>query len=210
MGIYDSSLETLKHIELVGINIDKICDALVSKNYSISTKDITLVNLIKAREAYVHLLDPSVKKILNNTIEIDGKNRKILTIDEIVNELQKRKKEHDRSKLFEPEKSDFDIWTPKLRQSTYGSDEYKMFLKELSHALAHHYKIYRHHPEHFDNGINNMHIVDLLELAPDWDASSKRYNHDNIYKNIDLNKVKFGYTDCLALILKKTINKHLI
>ncbi len=207
MEKFDSSIETLKHIELVGINIDKICDALLSKNLDISLSDLTLVNLVKARDFFNNLLDKSVLKILDNSIEINGENKKILTIDEIVNELQKRKKEHDISKLYEPEKNLFDIWTPKLRTSAYGSDEYKMFLKELKPALEHHYKIYRHHPEHFENGMSDMHLVDLLELIPDWDASSQRYNHDNIYKNVDLNSKKFEYTRCLSLIFKKTIRK---
>ncbi len=209
MKTYDSSVETLKHIELIGINIDKICEALSSSSLNISLKDMTLVNLIKARDFYIDLLDESVKRILDNTIEINGEIKKDLSIDEIIDELQKRKKEHDRSKLYEPEKSDFDIWTPKLRSVVYGGDEYKKFLIELKPALTHHYKIYRHHPEHFKNGINDMHIIDLLELTPDWDASSKRFEHDNIYKNIELNKLKFGYSDCLSLILKKTINKNL-
>lgn len=209
METYDSSIETLKHIKLVGINIDNLCDALSSNKTNISLKNITLVTLIKAREFYYGLLDSRVRKILNNTIEINGENKKILTTEDIINELQKRKEEHDKSKLLEPEKSLFDIWTPKLRTSTYESAEYKMFLKELKPALEHHYSIHRHHPEHFENGIDNMHLIDLCELTGDWDASSKRYDNDNIYKNIDLNSKKFEYTRCLSLIIKNTIRNYL-
>ncbi len=209
METYDSSIETLKHIKLVGNNIDKICDALSSNKTNISLKNITLVTLLKAREFYYGQLDSSVRKILNNTIEINGEDKKILTIDEIINELQKRKEEHDKSKMLEPEKSLFDIWTPKIRTITYGSPEYKKVLKELKPALDHHYSIYRHHPEHFENGINDMHLVDLCELIPDWDASSKRYDNDNIYKNVDLNSKKFEYTRCLSLIFKNTIRSYL-
>lgn len=206
----DSSLETLKHIKLVGENIDKLCDALYSNRTRISIKNVNLISLIKAREFYYGLLDPKMRKILNNSIELDGEIKTILTIDEIINELQKRKEEHDKSKLEEPEKPLFDIWTPKLKTTIYGSDEYNMFLKALKPALIHHYSIYRHHPEHFENGISDMHLVDLCELIGDWYASSKRYEHDNIYRNVDLvNSKKFEYTKCLSLILKNTIRTYL-
>ena len=56
---------------------------------------------------------------------------------------------HDASKLEEPEKSLFDKYTPLLRETTYGSDEYKAYLAEMGQALQHHYAVNSHHPEHF-------------------------------------------------------------
>lgn len=56
---------------------------------------------------------------------------------------------HDSSKLEEPEKSMYDEFTPKLRGSTYGSEEYKEFLKDMGAALQHHYENNSHHPEHY-------------------------------------------------------------
>src|SRR4029077_13152266 len=53
--------------------------------------------------------------------------------------LRKRQELHDLSKRREPEKSIFDEMTPKLRGSTYGSEEYKGFLKQMGEALQHHY-----------------------------------------------------------------------
>lgn len=64
-------------------------------------------------------------------------------------ELMYRQSEHDQSKLLEPEKSVFDEYTPKLKNSTYGSDEYKSFLAGMKPALDHHYKCNQHHPEHY-------------------------------------------------------------
>lgn len=57
---------------------------------------------------------------------------------------------HDHSKLCSPEKELFDEFTPKLKNSTYGSDEYKEFLKSMKVVLDHHYKMNSHHPEHYD------------------------------------------------------------
>ena len=57
---------------------------------------------------------------------------------------------HDFCKLHPPEKAIFDKFTPKLKDATYGSDEYKGFLKEMKVALDHHYEASPHHPEHFN------------------------------------------------------------
>lgn len=63
--------------------------------------------------------------------------------------LDERAALHDLSKLQEPEKSIFDEYTPKLKTSTYGSEEYKQFLTEMGVALQHHYAHNSHHPEHW-------------------------------------------------------------
>lgn len=64
--------------------------------------------------------------------------------------ITKRMFTHDRSKLSPPEVSTFVEFTPKLKNSTYGSDEYKQFLADMKPALDHHYSHNRHHPEFFD------------------------------------------------------------
>ena len=53
---------------------------------------------------------------------------------------------HDQSKLHSPEKEIFDEYTPKLAETTYGSEEYKTHLEEMKVALNHHYSKNRHHP----------------------------------------------------------------
>jgi hypothetical protein len=91
----------------------------------------------------------------------------------MINELSKRAVNHDKSKLESPEKEIFEEYTPKLKGTTYGSEEYKEFLKEMKPALDHHYANNRHHPEHFKNGVNDMNLFDLLEMAADWLAAGK-------------------------------------
>jgi hypothetical protein len=70
-------------------------------------------------------------------------------ISKLSKELNKRALEHDESKLYSPEKEIFDKYTPLLKGVTYGSEEYKKYLKEMNVALQHHYSENRHHPEHF-------------------------------------------------------------
>jgi len=64
-------------------------------------------------------------------------------------EIMRRGELHDQSKLDHPEVEVFTEFTPKLAGSTYGSDEYKSFLKAMGPALDHHYANNRHHPEFF-------------------------------------------------------------
>lgn len=123
----------------------------------------------------------------------------------MVLELEYRGKVHDLSKLEDPEKAIFDEFTPKLKGCTYGSDEYKEFLKEMSVALDHHYKTNRHHPEHFENGISGMDLIDLLEMLADWKGASERHADGDIIKSIEINSNRFGLSDQLAQIFINTL-----
>lgn len=66
-----------------------------------------------------------------------------------IREILDRAERHDQSKMEKIEVETFEQYTPKLRTCTYGSDEYKGFLKEMEPALQNHYANNRHHPEHF-------------------------------------------------------------
>lgn len=121
-----------------------------------------------------------------------------------ITELLHRAEQHDQSKLQAPEKDGFDELTEKLRGSTYGSPEYKKFLEQLKPVLAHHYANNRHHPEHFENGVNDMTLIDLLEMLVDWKSSGLRHDDGDIFKSIEINKKRFNISDDLARILENT------
>ncbi len=121
-------------------------------------------------------------------------------------ELIKRGKNHDKSKLHSPEKELFDEYTPKLANCTYGSVEYKEFLVGLKVALDSHYKENSHHPEHYVNGVNDFDLFDLLECFFDWKAASERHNDGNIHKSIEINTERFGLSQQLSKILTNTAN----
>lgn len=108
-------------------------------------------------------------------------------IKRVRDELENRAQNHDNSKLEEPEKSIFDIYTPKLKTTTYGSDEYQQCLKEMQVALDHHYACNPHHPEFHNNGINDMSIIDLIEMLCDWMAATKRHDDGDIRRSVELN-----------------------
>jgi hypothetical protein len=86
----------------------------------------------------------------------------------------------------------------------YGGAEYQQCLAEMKTALDHHYAHNRHHPEHFQEGIEGMTLIDLLEMCLDWYASSKRHAVGNIFDSIEKNRKRFGLSDQLCQILRNT------
>lgn len=122
----------------------------------------------------------------------------------MLNELSERAINHDKSKLESPEIEIFTEYTPKLKDSTYGSEEYKGFLKEMNVALSHHYDNNSHHPEHYIDGIRGMDLLDIVEMFCDWKAATMRHTDGDIYKSIEYNQKRFGYSDDLASIFRNT------
>ena len=125
-------------------------------------------------------------------------------IASVVKCLENRAADHDASKLADPEKAAFDEYTPKLKGSTYGSDEYKGFLAAMKPALDRHYARNRHHPEHHPGGVREMSLIDLLEMLCDWKAATERHADGNLAKSIEINQKRFGYSDELRSILTGT------
>lgn len=123
---------------------------------------------------------------------------------ELMWEIGLRVTHHDESKLKDPEKAIFDEYSPKLRDSTYGSDEYYGFLREMKVALDHHYANNRHHPEHFANGVNDMTLVDLVEMLADWKAATERHENGDLAKSLEIQRERFGLSDQLVSILRNT------
>lgn len=124
----------------------------------------------------------------------------------VIREFINRQERHDQSKLQPPEVEVFEIYTAKLRDCVYGSDEYKQYMAEMKPAIEHHDAVNRHHPEHFKNGIEGMNLIDLLEMVCDWKAATLRHNTGDIYKSLELNQKRFGYSDETKALLKNTVD----
>lgn len=125
-------------------------------------------------------------------------------IDWVMFQMNRRGLMHDQTKLESPEKEIFDEYTPKLKNTTYGSEEYGKYLEEMKIALDHHYKNNRHHPEHFNNGIRDMNLIDLIEMFCDWLSATERHDDGDIFKSIEYNQSRFGYSDELKDIFDNT------
>lgn len=87
----------------------------------------------------------------------------------------------------------------------YGSEQYKDALEKMGEALQHHYEHNRHHPEHFIDGVDGMTLIDLIEMACDWYASSLRMKDGDFLKALEVQKKRFNLDTQLVTILANTI-----
>jgi hypothetical protein len=118
--------------------------------------------------------------------------------------LTTRGVKHDACKLESPEVEVFAEHTPALATTGYDTPEYHEHLAAMKEALVHHYAQSRHHPEHFDDGILGMNLIDLVEMFCDWKAATERHNDGNLLKSIQVNAQRFGYDDQLKRIFLNT------
>lgn len=123
---------------------------------------------------------------------------------QVVSRIQERITQHDLSKMQQPELPIFDEYSPKLKDSTYGSDEYFEFLAQMQVALRHHYANNRHHPEHFANGVNGMTLVDVVEMLCDWKAATERHDDGDLARSLEIQRDRFNLSDQLVDILRNT------
>ena len=159
------------------------------------------------------------KEVIQETKKhIDKVSNHLMHIKEC---LIQRAIDHDRSKLSPEELPIFVKYTHKLKDCTYGSDEYKQYLAEMKPALDHHYANNRHHPEYFSlqvaddfeyfekgkkNPICCMNLVDIMEMLCDWLAATERHADGDIYKSIEINQKRFGYSDEMKSVLVNTVS----
>src|SRR5699024_4595177 len=123
-------------------------------------------------------------------------------------ELLDRAIVHDDSKLESPEKEYFDEYTPKLKGTTFGSEEYYKNIEGLKVALNHHYENNSHHPQFYEGGVNDMDLFDIVEMFVDWWAASERHEDGDLMKSIDINKERFQMSDQLCAIFKNTFENY--
>lgn len=147
-----------------------------------------------------------VEKITNyETMKHINRVRDLL--DYCCMELMFRGQNHDQSKLCDPELSIFTEYTNKLKNMTYGSEEYKQCLAEMKPAIDHHYANNTHHPEHYNNGIDGMSLLDLIEMIVDWKAASERHSNGDIRRSLEVNVKRFNISPQLENILSNTIKE---
>lgn len=118
--------------------------------------------------------------------------------------LMWRAHDHDLSKLESPEREVFDEYTPKLATSTYGSPGYKAHLRGMGEGLSHHYRVNDHHPEHFDNGIEEMNLLQVIEMLADWKAATLRHADGDLARSIEQNAERFCYGPEIKRLLVNT------
>ena len=122
----------------------------------------------------------------------------------VIMQLALRSQDHDKSKLQSPEKEMFDEFTPRLKALTYDSEEYKACLAEMGKALQHHYENNTHHPEHYENGVDDMDLLDVVEMLCDWVAATRRHADGSVRASLTANKKRFNISPQLHRIICNT------
>lgn len=114
---------------------------------------------------------------------------------------------HDLSKFSKAEMRGFAKHITELKNTTYGSEEYKVMLKELKPTIQHHYQHNCHHPENHKHGVYDFDLYDLVEMFYDWKASTKRSVNGNMEKSIRFNQKRFKINDDVIMIYFNTNKK---
>lgn len=125
-------------------------------------------------------------------------------LSEAIVDLLRRSYEHDLSKTRPPEQEAFDRASGRLRDLTYGSEEYKRALADLGPALEHHYAANRHHPEHYPDGVAGMTLMDVMEMLADWKAATERHADGDLARSLVIQRERFGIDRQLWLVLVRT------
>jgi len=124
-------------------------------------------------------------------------------LNTVIAALLERGRVHDASKFSAVEKPVLDSIYPRLRGLAYGSPPYMALVREAWPGLQHHYRHNSHHPEHYENGIAGMDLLDLIEMFCDWKAASERNPGDGV--KIDHNARIYAIAPQLAEILVNTL-----
>lgn len=119
-------------------------------------------------------------------------------------ELTYRAAIHDNSK-FSPD--EFNVHSDNVHHFNkyqFNTKEEQELRHRLSPASISHRKRNRHHPEYFENGIDGMNIIDLLEMICDWKSASTRVPGDSLRKGFPILKEKYNISPQLLKILENT------
>ena len=145
-----------------------------------------------------------VAEVTDQTNEHIGNVRKFLL--DIASDLTKRAEVHDLSKFKDPEWPLFLKFTPRLKDTTYGSEEYAGYLEQMKPALTHHYAVNSHHPEFHKNGVRDMTLCDLIEMICDWKAATMRHADGDLAKSLDINRERFNIPPEIESTMKLVVD----
>lgn len=116
---------------------------------------------------------------VNYTGEVmEHKMRVHIKMSVLARELVTRGNTHDNSKLKTPEVDIYSAHIEELSSAKYGTPEYDAVLDKIKPALDHHHKENDHHPQHFENGIVDMNLVQMLEMLCDITIAAEMKGQD--------------------------------
>lgn len=127
------------------------------------------------------------------------------SMSDIALEIIIRKSNHDLSKLQPEEQNIYERVTPEFKGVAYGTPEYEQVKAKLGPALEHHYQVNDHHPEHFSNGVSDMNLMQITEMAADWYAAMRRDPNAHLEESLEKLRIKYQIEPQLFAIIANTI-----
>lgn len=128
-------------------------------------------------------------------------------IDTFIQLLIRRAENHDKSKLEEPELS----WWKEMDKEPrypYGSEEYKQKIKRWNKVFKHHYQYNRHHPEHYEYGVSEMTLIDIVEMMCDWLGYKDTTTVTEALKVCDDQMARYNISEELRQIIFNTLLRY--
>ena len=112
---------------------------------------------------------------------------------------------HDDSKMQDEEFGVYSDVIDEFEGHKFGTPGYEEVVKKLAGAKAHHFAHNRHHPEHFEMGINEMNLADLVEMLCDWkSATLNQGGSGDLNTSISILSEKYDISPQLKQILINT------
>ena len=90
----------------------------------------------------------------------------------------------------------------------YGSKEYEQKLKRWSKVFKHHYQYNRHHPEHYEYGISEMTLIDIVEMMCDWLGYKDTTTITEALKVCDEQMVRYNISEELRQVIFNTLLRY--
>lgn len=114
---------------------------------------------------------------------------------------------HDLSKVYPDELKGFSVTSRIFRKIPYGGSLYAEYRQKTSEVLKLHYQRSKHHPEHYEKGVQGMSLLDIVEMFVDWTAASRRQSKGSLRSSIRQNKDRFGLGEVLTDIFINERNR---
>ena len=111
---------------------------------------------------------------------MEHKTRVAIKMSALAREMTRRGNIHDNSKFKTPEVEIYSAHFNELNNSKYGTPEYDKALSNIKPALDHHYESNDHHTQHFEDGIFDMNLVQILEMLCDISVAAESKGNDVI------------------------------
>lgn len=145
----------------------------------------------------MNITQPMVQYFNNRT------KRHIELVNYFANKVGYKFLDHDKDKFEDKNKDAYTLLSWCSFRNIDIPTEDKVHIDNI---MKNHYKVNKHHPEHWNN-ISDMDEESLIEMCADWCAMSKEYHNDPINWADDHIGIKWDFSETQIYFIYKTLNK---